>query len=297
MSQTKAKEVGIGITFALLAALGFSFKAILIKLAYPYGITALPLLVLRMLFSLPVFLFLAWRDRASVGQITRRQWLGLALLATVGYYGASLFDFLGLQYISAGLERMILFTYPLLTVLLGVIFLGRKWMRKDFIALVLCYAGIACAVGHDIQLSGSKNEILIGGLWVFLSALCYATYLVGGGHMIAQIGASRFTSLAMVLSSIVVLGHFSVVEPWSKLDTTWQVYALAFCMAIFSTILPVYMLASAIEKIGSSRSAIISSLGPVLTIGFGVVLLDESFSILQGIGVILVIAGVRVASR
>ncbi len=287
-----------GVALAVVAAFGFSFKAILVKLAYPYGVDAVTLLALRMAFALPVFLWVGFSASRNAPALGRRDWLAVAALGALGYYGASILDFLGLKYISAGLERLILFTYPTLTLLLGVLLHGRAITRREGLALGLCYAGIAAAFAHDLQFAGDTAVVWIGGGFVFASSVSYALYLSGSAGMIGKLGAARFTALAMLVSTATTGGHFLATQPLSALAVQpWQVYALGAAMGVFSTVLPVFAQSAAIRRIGSGQAALVGMVGPLLTIVFAWLLLDEGFSTAQMIGVALVIAGIATVSR
>jgi drug/metabolite transporter (DMT)-like permease len=286
-----------GVILAVVAALGFSFKAILIKLAYPYGVDAVTLLALRMAFALPVFLWVGFTSSKNAPALSRLDWLTVAALGALGYYGASILDFLGLKYISAGLERLILFTYPTLTLLFGVALHGRAITRREALALALCYAGIAAAFVHDLQFAGDTSVVWIGGGFVFASSISYALYLSGSAGMIAKLGAARFTALAMLVSTAVTGGHFLATQPLTALVQPWQVYALGAAMGLFCTVVPVFAQSAAIRRVGSGQAALVGMVGPLLTIVFAWLLLDEGFSTAQMIGVVLVIAGVAAVSR
>ena len=286
-----------GVVLAVVAALGFSFKAILIKLAYPYGVDPVTLLALRMAFALPVFLWVGFTSSKNAPALSRRDWLTVAALGALGYYGASILDFLGLKYISAGLERLILFTYPTLTLLLGVVLHGRAITRREGLALALCYAGIAAAFVHDLQFAGDTSAVWIGGGFVFASSVSYALYLSGSAGMIAKLGAARFTALAMLVSTAATGGHFLATQPLTALVQPWQVYALGAAMGLFCTVVPVFAQSAAIRRVGSGQAALVGMVGPLLTIVFAWFLLDEGFSTAQMIGVVLVIAGVAAVSR
>jgi drug/metabolite transporter (DMT)-like permease len=188
-----------GALLALLAAFGFSLKAIFVKLAYPYGVDAITLLALRMGFSLPVFLWVGLVEQRAGASLSRDDWGRLFLLGCFGYYGASILDFWGLEYISAGLERLILFTYPTLTILIGVLFQGKAFTRREGIAVALCYCGIGFAFMHDLGLNHAR-DVWIGGALVFGSSVSYAIYLSGSAPMIGRLGAMRFTALATLVS-------------------------------------------------------------------------------------------------
>lgn len=285
-----------GIALAILAAAGFSSKAILVKLGYAQGVSAVTLLALRMSLSLPFFLWVAWRSSAAAAPLSRADGWRLLGLGLLGYYGASILDFLGLQYISAGLERLILFVYPTLTVLLGVLFQGQRVGRREWLAILLCYLGIASAFLHDLGQAGDAREIWLGSAYVFASALCYATYLAGSAPMIARLGAARFTALAMLASTASTLLHFAIEQPWSALIQPAPVYAIGAAMALFATVLPVFAQSGAIRHLGSSRAALIGTLGPILTIGLGWLVLDEACSLPQLAGAALVVLGVVLVS-
>ncbi len=285
-----------GILLALLAAFGFSLKAIFIKLAYPYGVDAITLLALRMGFALPVFLWVGLAGRKAGGSLTRQDWGKLFLLGCLGYYGASILDFWGLEYISAGLERLILFTYPTLTILIGVLFQGKAFTRREGAAIALCYTGIGFAFVHDLNL-GDTRSVLIGGALVFASSVSYAFYLSGSGPMIARLGAMRFAALAMLFSSAVTLIHFLAVQPLTAFIQPLPVYGWSLAMALFATVIPVFALSAAIRRIGAGPASLFGMVGPILTIGFGWWLLGERISIEQTIGATFVVLGILIVSR
>lgn len=286
-----------GAGLALLAALGFSLKAIFVKLAYPYGVDAITLLALRMGFALPVFLWVGLAEQRRAGaNLAGGDWGRLFLLGLLGYYGASILDFWGLQYISAGLERLILFTYPTLTIMIGVLFQGKPFSRREALAVVVCYTGIGFAFIHDLGL-GEARDVWIGGALVFGSSVSYALYLSGSAPMIGRLGAMRFSALAMLMSSAVTLLHFSLVQPFTAFVQPWPVYGWGLAMALFATVVPVFAQSAAIRRLGAGRASLFGMVGPMLTIGFGWWLLDESISLAQMLGAALVVAGILIVSR
>ena len=289
------RDVFLGVVFALLAAVGFSAKAILVKLAYLDSVDAVTLLALRMVFSVPFFIGVAiWAKRHHAEPLNTHDRLLVLGLGLIGYYCSSFLDFLGLEYISAGLERLILFLYPTMTVILTAILYKRAIGRKVIAAMALCYAGIALVFMHDV---GTKEgSIVLGASLVFASTLSYSIYLVGAGHAIARIGTMRFTAYAMVVASAASLLQFVVMRPLSVLDLPLRVYELSIAMAIFSTVLPVFLLSFAIRRIGSGSASLIGSVGPVSTIYMAYVFLNEQLSLLQISGSMLVLAGVLVIS-
>lgn len=286
-----------GLALAIGAALLFSAKAILVKLAFPYGVDALTLLALRMAFATPFFGIIAVREQRAGQPLRKRDWAALWGLGVLGYYGASYLDFAGLQYISAGLERLILFTYPTITLLISVVAFGRAFRRADLTALALTWAGIALAFVHDVTIAEDPKVVWIGGACILGSAVCYAAYLAGCGELIARLGSSRVSALATCISAGATLAHFTATRELSLLAQPWQVLALAAAMAVFSTVLPVFMNLAAMQQLGASRTAIIGSIGPVFTIGLGAVFLGEHISLTQLAGTALVMGGVWLAGR
>ena len=291
----------LGIALAILAALGFSFKAIFVKLAYAVPqavpVDSVTLLALRMVFSLPAFAWVGWKASRNLPPLTLREWGWVTALGLLGYYGASILDFIGLQYITASLERLILFTYPTLTIVIGVLFMGKRASRQELGALLLSYAGIGLAFAHDLHVAGDSHAVLVGAGFVFGSAVSYAFYQAGSEPAIRRMGAARFTALAMLVSTGATLLHFVVSQPVGALVQPAPVYLHALGMAVFSTVLPVFMTSAAIRRIGASKTALIGTLGPILTIFFGVWLLDESLTWWQMGGAALVLAGVMLISK
>jgi drug/metabolite transporter (DMT)-like permease len=290
------RDVIFGVIFALLAAIGFSAKAILVKLAYRDHVDAITLLALRMAFSVPFFIGVAvWSKMRHAAPLGKQDKLLVLALGLIGYYLSSLLDFLGLQYITAGLERLILFLYPTMTVILTALLYRRPIGGKVLVAMGLSYAGIALVFLHAAGVR-EGDSVVLGGFLVFLSTLSYSTYLVGAGHAIARIGAARFTAYAMVVACAASLLQFAVTRPMSALDLPLPVYGFAIAMALFSTVLPVFLLSYAIRRIGSGSASLIGSIGPVSTIGMAYVFLGEQLSLLKIIGSALVLAGVMIVS-
>lgn len=291
-----------GLWLAIGAAFGFSFKAVLVKLAYAWpGVTpvdAVTLLALRMAFAAPAFLFAGLKTQGNAARLSRRQWLALVLVGLAGYYGASILDFWGLQYISAGLERLILYTYPTLTILFGVFLFGRKLKGREIAAIGLTYLGIGAAFAHDLHLAQEPKAIWIGAGLVFASSLSYSVYLSVGGQLIGRLGSARFTALAMGVATGATALHYLLTRPAAEvLHQPWQIYGLAATMALVSTVLPVFMQSAAIKVMDAGRVALIGMVGPLLTIFFGWLLLNEPLSLIQLFGAALVIAGVVLVGR
>ncbi len=290
-----SKDILIGVCLALLAAIGFSGKAILVKLAYLEHADAVTLLALRMAFSLPFFIAIGiWSARQHPVPLKKHDKLVLLGLGFVGYYLSSLLDFLGLQYISAGLERLILFLYPTMTVLLGALIYRQPIKKTVIAAMLLSYAGIALVFINSVSVQ--NQNVSLGASLVFMSTLSYSIYLVGAGHAISRIGSMRFTAYAMIIACGATLLQFFLIRPISTLDLPLKVYELALGMAIFSTILPVFLLSFAIRRIGSGSTSLIGSIGPISTIFMAYLFLNENISWLQITGSTLVLAGVIIVS-
>lgn len=284
-----------GSLFAVLAALGFSFKAIFVKLSYAAGpVDAITLLALRMALSLPMFLWLVWFSRRQASSaLTLGDGIRVLLLGLFGYYLASLFDFYGLQYISAGLERMILFIYPTLVLIFQAIALRERPSSRTFAAMGICYLGLGIAFAHDVSVSGMGSQVILGSLWVFASAVTYALYYSGTGMMLKRMGSMRLAGLAGTASSIMVLGHYLLQADTTPLDPLpAAIWLNAGLMAVFSTVLPIYWVALAISRMGATQTAAVGNLGPVLTVLASWLLLNEAITLYQIVGLALVLFGV-----
>lgn len=269
-------------------------------MAYRYGVDTETLLALRMLYALPLFILLGW-SAASPGQapLTRADFGALALLGLVGYYASSYLDFLGLHLITASLERMILFVHPTVVVLL-VAWHRRRWPgAATWQALLLSYAGVALAVVHDLHAEAAPaGQVWRGALLVFASAVTYAFYLERAGAMLPRIGAARFAAWATGFACCLAVLQFLLLRPVATLAAQpWQVQALSAGMAVVSTVLPIWLVSEAMRVLGAGSTAIMGSLGPVLTMLFAWAVLGESIGPLQLAGLALVIAGVQRVAR
>ncbi|MEO7761464.1 MAG: DMT family transporter [Casimicrobiaceae bacterium] len=284
---------------ALIGALGFSGKAIFAKLAYAAApIDAVTVLALRMLFSMPFIGAMIWWSRRDARQVplTRRDWIIILWLGFIGYYLASLLDFWGLEYISAGLERLILFTNPTIVVVMSALLLGKKISRRTAVALLLTYAGIILVFAHDLLVSANTTALLVGSGLVLGSAVAYAIYLVGNGQIIGRIGPTRFTAYGMAVSAVFIFVQFALTRSPSVLQQPASVYWTIAGMALFSTLLPIWLTNEGIRRIGAGPVAMIGTSGPVMTIGLGALFLGEPITLFQIAGAALVIAGVAVVT-
>jgi drug/metabolite transporter (DMT)-like permease len=295
--MTALQKQYFGVFLGICSAACFSTKAIMVKYAYMYHADTIFILFLRLFFSLPIYILIAYiYSKKTTTPITRKEWVWIVLLGIIGYYLSSLFDFIGLKYISASLERLILFVYPTMIVVLNTLLFKSKLQRKDYIALALTYIGIFFIYLGNSE-STSRN-LIIGSALVFACALTYAFYIVGSGKLIPKIGAQRYTSYVMIVSSIAVIIHQGVVNGIPDLSTVSPpILWIGFAMAMIATVIPSLTLAQAIKILGTEKSSIIATLGPVFTIALANYLLNEPFTIRQAIGTIFIITGVFIVSK
>jgi len=294
MTEGAKKNYITGFIITFTGAILFSTKAIFVKLAFlNTDVDAVSLLALRMLFSVPVYICVAlfYSNKAGNVRFTQREWLKIIFLGFIGYYLSSLFDFIGLQYISAGLERLILFLYPTFAILLNAIIFKKKINRVQQLALLLTYAGIAIAYFGELKLDASNPKFFLGTFFIFLCALTFSIYLVGSGRLIPMVGATKFTAYTMTAAAVGVLLHYffsgNTIHQFSG-----PVLGYGLMLAIIATVIPTFFISNGLKKIGSNNVAIISSIGPVSTILQAHFILGERLIVAQVTGTVLVIAGV-----
>jgi len=283
----------------LLGALGFSAKAIIIKLAYAANgeVDAITLMALRMLFALPFFLLVAaWRNKKSPAlPLDKKQWGVVTILGLMGYYIASYLDFIGLQYISAGLERVIIFLYPTFVVLFSAAVYRRRITARVGLALGLSYTGTMLVfIEH---LSTASSCLVLGSGLVLGSAVIFSWFVMGSGVMTQRIGSARFTAYTMTVASVATLVHFALRHGAALTGLPINVYSLALIMAVFSTVLPAFFMNAGIRRIGAGSASIISTTGPIATLVLAYMLLGEAITPIQLAGTFFVLAGVYVVSR
>ncbi|WMJ74413.1 DMT family transporter [Cytophagaceae bacterium ABcell3] len=281
-----------GLLLVFVGAVLFSTKAILVKLSYHYEVPPVSALALRMLFSLPFYICIAYfiRSEKTNTAPVRKHWLSLVFLGLAGYYFSSLMDFEGLNYITASLERLILFIYPTLVIFISAIVFRTKIKKNEMIALLMTYGGIFFVILTDLSLD--QKDIWKGSFLVFLSALSYAIYLIGSGKLIPVFGPWKFTSYVMIVSCLGVFVHFFIQHDLNDLVFPARVYLYTFLMAVISTVIPSFMLAQGIKIIGSGKASLIGSIGPVSTIFMAYIFLGEVINVFQVIGAAFVITGI-----
>ena len=285
-----------GLLLAVGGVVCFSLRPIFIKLAYAWVTDPITLLALRMVFSVPFFIAAAvWvRSATDHRPLAGHELLAVAVLGILSYYGASFLDFLALQYIPAGLGRLLLFTYPTIVVILSAALLRKRATAREIAALVLTYAGLALVFAHSLE--GEQKNFWLGAALAFASSICYALYLVAGAEVIMRVGSVRFTAYAMSAASAACILQFLLLRPLSALDLPAPVYGYAIAMAVLSTAIPAFMTSEALRRIGANTVAIVGALGPVTTIAFGWLGLEEVMTPLQLAGAALVLVGVVVIS-
>lgn len=288
----------LGFLLATLGAVLFAGKAIVVKLTYQYDIDAVTLIAFRMLFSLPFFAFVAWQEsrRAARGELpvlTPRERVELCLLGLLGYYLSSFLDFLGLQYVTANLERLILFLSPTLVVLLSAWWLKRPISRRQWFAMIVSYVGVVLVFIQDLS-HGAGSNVALGAMFVFGSALTYSIYLICSGELVKRVGATRLVAYAMTVSCIACIVQFFIVHPPSMLVQPMGVYGYSILHATLNTVAPVFMLMWAVALIGAPTASLLGMVGPVSVLFLAAWLLDEPITLWQLAGTALVLCGILV---
>lgn len=295
-AQQNRRNVRIGIACVLIGAIGFSGKPVLVKAVYQYGVDTTTLLALRMLFSAPWFMALAWWAGRPTAAITRRDIVSIIALGFVGYYLGSFLDLAGLQYISAGFGRLILYLYPTLVLLMSAVFLKQPLRAAQLLSLALSYAGIALVFGAEASLGDDLGLTAWGAALVFASAIAYATYLVAGSRVVHRFGSMRFTAYASLIATGFVMAHFFALRPAQALMVNNEVYALVAILAVFSTVLPLWLMAEGLKRIGANQVSLVGCIGPLATMAFAWAFLGEVITLPQLAGAALVLAGVLIIS-
>jgi drug/metabolite transporter (DMT)-like permease len=282
----------------MLGAICFSTKAVIVKLAYlEYPVDAITLLAIRMIFSLPFFLVSAMvtSNKKENVKFTARQWIDIALLGCFGYYVSSLLDFEGLKFVSAGIERLILFVYPTFVLLISAVWMKRKVHGIEWLAVLITYVGLLIAFVGEVRFQDSENFYL-GSTLILVCAVTYAIYIAGSGTLIPSVGAIKFNSYAMCFAAGAVVTHFMLTSSQSVIGLPFSIYAYGFLMAVVSTVIPSYLVAISIKRLGANTTAVIASIGPVSTILQAGLLLGESVSALEIAGTGFILLGILIIS-
>lgn len=297
---TRSREFWAGFALAALGAVLFSAKAVVVKLTYKYGVDAVTIIGFRMLMSLPFFAVIGWFQarrarRGLLPILTTGERLKIVFLGFIGYYLSSFLDFLGLQTISAGLERLILFLSPTFVLLISRVYLKRPIAPNQWVALGVSYVGIVLVFLQDLSFSGS--EVLVGSGYVLAAALTYSCYLIGAGELIKRVGVTRFVSYAMMVSAIVTIVQMFYVHSWQGLIQPVPVYWLSLVHAVFNTVIPVFMIMWAVARIGAPLTSQLGLLGPISVLALAAWLLGEPITPMQLVGTAFVLVGVLVLGK
>lgn len=262
------------------------------KSAYTYEVDAITILTLRMLIALPFFVVVALVAHRKRDPIPPLAWLQLAGFGFVGYYLSSIINFSGLQYVSVGLERIVLFTYPSIVIFLGLLLRRSRWDGRLLLPLFIAYGGIVIAYIGEAHGRGSLRETALGVGLIFASACTYAVFILFAGRLIREIGALRFTSLAMTFSAGYVLVHFAVVhQPASLLHFPSGVYLNGAILALFGTVIPAFLMGWGLQRAGPVKFAVIGTVGPVGTLVLAWIVLGEALNLGQLAGFFLSLSG------
>ena len=290
MTQAPASQFSSGLLLAAAGSIAFSGKAIIVKLAYRHGVDAITLVMFRMLFALPFFIAMAWWAGRHQAPLTRNDWLGVLGLGFSGYYLSSFLDFLGLQYISASFERLILYLNPTLVLVLGWVLYKRKITYRQGMAMAVSYSGVLLVFGHEVSLVG--DNIALGAILVFGSAITYAIYLTYSGQLVQRLGSLRLAGLATTVACFFCILQFVLLKPVAALNVVPEVIWLSMLNATVCTVLPVLMIMMAIERIGPGLTSQIGMIGPLSTLTMGAFFLNETFNLWILMGTVLVLGGV-----
>jgi drug/metabolite transporter (DMT)-like permease len=290
LTQSLASKFSSGLLLAAAGSIAFSGKAIIVKLAYRHGVDAITLVMFRMLFALPFFIAMAWWAGRHQAPLTRNDWLGVLGLGFLGYYLSSYLDFLGLQYISASFERLILYLNPTLVLVLGWVLYKRKITYRQGMAMALSYSGVLLVFGHEVSLVG--DNIALGAILVFGSAITYAIYLTYSGELVQRLGSLRLAGLATTVACFFCILQFVLLKPVAALNVAPEVIWLSMLNATVCTVLPVLLIMMAIERVGPGLTSQIGMIGPLSTLTMGAFFLNETFNLWILMGTVLVLGGV-----
>lgn len=302
-AQTSRDDT-IGLALAALGAAFFSTKGIFVKLALAEGLDPLTILAWRMILATPAFMLLGWmgisarrkgKGRHGGHPVSRRTVLYAAAVGVLGYYGASYLDFAALAFISGQLNRLVLLTYPFMVLLLGALLFRRTLSWPAIIAALLAYGGIALIFGRDLTISG--ESVLLGTGLALGAALAYAFYQLLAKPLIDELGSQLFTGIALTAAGILVIAHFALTHPLSALAVSPATLGVLIALAAIATVLPVFLIAAAIGRIGAERTAIFGNISPILTIVLAVIVLGEDFTPIHAVGTALVICGILLFTR
>ena len=285
----------LGFIFAAAGAALFSTKAIFIKLAYMDQVNPALMLALRNLVALPFFLgvgiYTVYQMRRGGKPLPSLKLTGQALATGfIGYYVSSLLDFEGLTYITAQLERLVLFTYPIFVMFLGWMFFKARITWMSVLAAAITYAGL-CVVFFSALPSGGSN-VIIGTVLVLGCAITFALYQLLAKGFITVMGSALFTSIALTGSAVACIAHYVIISQSFDFSSSPRFFWLAAGTAIFATVLPSFLVNAGLARISPQSTSMIATISPLITISLAVWILGEQFTVADAIGAAMVIAGV-----
>jgi len=287
--------VTIGFLFAFASAALFAIRPIFVKLIYAEGVDSTTLIAFRMLFSIPIYaLLLIWflRDPQQRAKLNVKNVAAICGIGMFGYYAASFLDLIGLQYVTAQLGRMVLYTYPTFVVLLGAALFNKPITKRVIASLLITYIGVAIIFGHDLSEFG--EEVLIGSLFILGSAVTFSFYLLFSKSLINQVGSRLFTCIALIAASIGILLHYSLTRSISAPQINQVALIYILIIAIFCTVIPSFFTTSAVARIGADKTGIVAMVGPAFTSTFAVLILAENFTVYHALGIAITIFGIWV---
>ena len=282
-----------GILMLIIANICFSAKAVIIKLLYKEGITTESVIALRMIIALPFYLgTIVWLGRREQNvRLTMREWLAISGLGILSYYISSMLDFMGLQYVTAGVERLILYTYPTMVLVFSALLFKQKVTRTQIFALVITYTGVILAFVAEKGL-GVQRDLIKGGLLIFTCAITYSVYVVYTGQYARKVGSAKFTSYAVIAATVPAIIQSWWCEGLDLFHFSGEVYWLGIWLGVVATVVPTFLIVEGIRVIGANNSGIVGFVGPVSTIVLANIFLGEAITPLQLVGTVVVLGGV-----
>ena len=289
-----------GFIYAMLGAILFSSKSIVIKFIYEYGVDATTTLGFRLLMAMPLFaavaLFQMYKVRhGELKPLSVKNSLKLIVLGFFGYYLASLLDFASLKYISVSLERLILLLTPTFVLMFSVLFFKKKVSQRQLISLLISYVGVLIVFVQDFSLGGS--DIILGSLLVLGSAISYSCYVMGAGELIREVGSTRFVAYAMLVSTFCILIQLFLMHGIDWIAQPLPVYNWSLVHAIFNTFIRTFMLMWSVERIGAPLSTQLGLIGPISLLFLAWLFLDDPITVWDWVGTLIVLSSLYILGR
>jgi len=291
-NEQNFQNVSAGV-IGLSGVVMFSAKSVFAKMAYEYRVDPISVLFLRMLFALPLIVLIGffYEKTRKPETVKWRDILKVAGISVLGYYISAIFNFIGLVYIEASIERLILFLYPTMVIFLSAVFLKKPVTTKQIVAISISYVGIFIAFADKLMVKNPAT-FWLGAALTFASSFTYAIFLTVSDKLIKQVGSVRFTTTATLTMCVCLIVHALVAGKAAIEGYNPHVYLYCILMAVLSTVIPVYMFNYSMSKLGATNISIISCLGPICTLVFSAILLNETINMWQIVGTFVVMAGI-----